>query len=331
MRRGVIAGGNFIVDYVKTIDHYPVEQTLADIRSEYTGSGGAPYNVLRCLTKLQAGLPLEAIGRIGEDEAGRYVMDDCRSLGIGIDQLRLTPGSPTSYTLVMVIEGDGRRTFFHRRGANAILAPGDFDFNATQAAHFHYGYVLLLDRMDEPDAEYGTGAARVIARAKEAGLTTSIDLVSEDSDRFGRIVPPALEYADIAFMNEFEASRLTGLGFETPSPDRVGEARKQLGFRGTLVVHWPEGAAFGSPDGELGWQGGVQIPQEMVASVAGSGDAFAAGYLLGFQRRDPPQECLRLGVCCAAACVMGYTCTDGVLSEQGCRLLGQRYGFRGCP
>jgi hypothetical protein len=43
---------------------------------------------------------------------------------------------------------------------------------------------------DQPDAKFGTKAARLLAEAQEAGLKTSVDAVSEDSDRFAKIVTP---------------------------------------------------------------------------------------------------------------------------------------------
>lgn len=329
-----MGGGNFIVDYVKTIDVYPSEQMLANIRQEYSGSGGAPYNVLRALAKLGADFPLHAIGRIGGDETGSYILEDCRTLGIGTTLLRKAPDAPTSYTLVMVVEGTGKRTFFHQRGANALLCPEDFDFTGLEGFHFHYGYLLLLDRLDEPDSEFGTGAARVLAKAKAAGLTTSIDLVSEDSDRFTRIVPSALKYADIVFMNEFEASRASSVDLVESSVfrfDRVADVHAVLGCAGTLVIHWPEGSAACSADGSIVWQGSVRLPQERIASVVGSGDAVAAGFLFGYLGGMSVEECLKLGVCCAASCVTGYTCTDSILPALDCLSLGERHGFRACP
>lgn len=359
MRRGVIGGGNFIVDYVKTVDAYPAEQTLANIKREITGTGGAPYNVLRNLATLGADFPLEAVGRIGDDDAGRFIRDDLQIAGIGTTQLKTTPGVPTSYTLVMVAEGTGRRTFFHQRGANAHLAPEDFeglrgrsigvppmtglasgsdpDIGETPMlppSHLHFGYLLLLDRMDEPDPVDGTRAAGVLRRAKEAGLTVSIDLVSEDSDRFRQIVPPALEHADLAFMNEFEASRLSGVDLVEGGifqADRVGKAHAAIRPNGAMIVHWAEGAAACLPDGTIHWQGSVNMSTEQIASLTGTGDAFAAGYLMAFLRSEPIQDCLRLAVSAAAACITGLGCTDGMMREANCRQLGDQYGFRNCP
>lgn len=331
MPTGVVGAGNFIVDFVKTVDCYPAEQTLANIVGECNGPGGAPYNVLKDLAALGSGLPLAAIGRVGDDEWGHFVVDDCRSSGIDVNQLRTTSGTPTSYTLVMAVEGTGKRTFFHQRGANAKLEAADCDFSGLLGWHLHFGYLLLLDALEAPDGEFGTGAARVLASARRAGLTTSIDLVSEDSDRFASVVGPALPFADIVFLNEFELLRMTGVDILPDGQFSHGQASlagASLDLGGALVVHWQDGAAVVKPGGEVIWRGAVDLPQSEVRSLAGCGDAFAAGFLLGHLRADPLSDCLDLGACCAAACARGLTCTDGVGSEADCLALGSRFGFK---
>ncbi len=55
VRHGLLAGGNFITDYVKIIDAWPQQDELASIRSQSMSSGGGPYNVLKDLAALKAG------------------------------------------------------------------------------------------------------------------------------------------------------------------------------------------------------------------------------------------------------------------------------------
>jgi sugar/nucleoside kinase (ribokinase family) len=69
-RSGILAGGNWIVDRPKIIDVYPAQDTLANILQETSSSGGSPYNVLIDLARLKAPFPLEAVGLVGDDEAG---------------------------------------------------------------------------------------------------------------------------------------------------------------------------------------------------------------------------------------------------------------------
>ena len=46
MRKGLISGGNWIVDHVKIIDTWPSQDALASIKSQSDGTGGSPYNIL---------------------------------------------------------------------------------------------------------------------------------------------------------------------------------------------------------------------------------------------------------------------------------------------
>src|SRR5690606_11320852 len=117
-RSGILAAGNWIVDYTKIIDAWPAQDTLANIVQQTRSNGGSPYNILKNLARLGASFPLSAIGLVGEDEPGQWILDDCRQHGIDTRQLRTTHEAPTSYTDVMTVRSTGRRTFFHHRGSN---------------------------------------------------------------------------------------------------------------------------------------------------------------------------------------------------------------------
>ena len=103
-RNGVLAGGNWIVDRPKIIDVYPAQDTLANILQETSSNGGSPYNLLLDLARLQAPFPLEAVGLVGEDEAGEFIRADCRAHGIDTRQLHACKDAPTSYTDVMTVQ-----------------------------------------------------------------------------------------------------------------------------------------------------------------------------------------------------------------------------------
>nr|MCU0395234.1 hypothetical protein [Chitinophagaceae bacterium] len=76
-RRGILAGGNFIVDIVKMIDLWPPQESLANISHQYSSNGGGAYNLLKDLAAMQAGFPLEAAGLVGEDHWGQWIREDC--------------------------------------------------------------------------------------------------------------------------------------------------------------------------------------------------------------------------------------------------------------
>src|SRR2546421_6867745 len=275
---GLLAGGNWIIDQVKLIDVYPQPEQLGNIRGQSQGTGGAPYNVLIDLAKSGAPFPLLGAGLVGRDVLGEQILKDCRQHQIDTRHLEMTSKAQTSYTDVMTEQAHGRRTFFHARGANALWRGDDLDFTRTRSRIFHLGYLLLLDSLDEPDARYGTKAARLLATAQAAGLKTSVDVVSEDSDRFARIVNPALQYVDYCILNEIEAAKTTGFKvrlldgrLDTVALRHAAGALLQQGVRDLVVIHFPEGGFVRTRKGEDIWQSSLKLPEKYIAGTAGAG------------------------------------------------------------
>lgn len=338
MPSGVLAGGNWIVDQVKVIDAWPPQDSLASIVGESSSNGGAPYNVLKNLAKLGAPFPLSAVGLVGDDARGRSILADCGAHRIDTTLLKTTQAAPTSYTDVMTVGSTGRRTFFHQRGANALLDPAHFDFSAVRAKHFHLGYLLLLDRLDAPAADGRPAAADVLRRARAAGLRTSLDCVSENSDRFQGIVMPVLPHVDYFFANDFEAEKLTGLALRRGEVIDAGAvvraARKLLeaGVRSWVIIHFPEAAyALPAAGGNGVWQPSLRVPPADIKGAVGAGDALAAGVIYGLHEERRVADCLRLGVCAAAACLYHPTCSEGVGPADRCLALGEKLGYRPTP
>jgi sugar/nucleoside kinase (ribokinase family) len=332
---GLLAGGNWIIDQVKLIDVYPQPEQLGNIRGQSQGTGGAPYNVLIDLARSGAPFPLLAAGLVGQDVLGEQIRQDCRQHRIDIRHLSATPKAATSYTDVMTEQGHGRRTFFHARGANALWHGADLDFERTRPRIFHLGYLLLLDALDQLDPRYGTKAARLLAAAQAAGIKTSVDVVSEDSDRFAEIVNPALRHVDYCILNEIEAGKTTGFKLRPPdgSLDTVAVrhaagALLQQGVRELVVIHFPEGAFARTRKGEDFWQSSLKLPLEYIGGTAGAGDAFCAGVLMGLHEGWDLQKCLQTGVCIAAASLSDPTCTAGVKSLNSSLALGKKFGYR---
>ncbi len=334
-RRGLIAGGNWIIDQVKLIDVYPQREQLANILSQSQGTGGAPYNVLINLAKLGAEFPLIGAGLVGKDELGQFIQDDCKQHKIDTRHIKATAAAQTSFTDVMTEQSNGKRTFFHARGANAMWSGEDLDFSKTKAQVFHLGYLLLLDELDKPDTKFGTKAARLLASAQEAGLKTSVDVVSEDGDRFARIVTPALKYVDYCILNEIEAGKTAGFKIRQPdgtldtvSLRHAAGALLQQGVRELVVIHFPEGSFARTRKGEDVWQSSLNLPEKYIAGTAGAGDAFCAGVLFGLHEGWDLKRCLEAGVCAAAASLSEPTCTGGMKPLAACLALAKKYKFR---
>jgi sugar/nucleoside kinase (ribokinase family) len=333
-RSGILAGGNWIVDKLKFIDTYPRQDALANIRSEAISNGGSPFNILADLGRMRAPFPLAAAGLIGRDAEGNWIRDECKRHGIDTAQLHAHETARTSYTDVMTVQSTGRRTFFHQRGANAFFDAEHMDFGTSSARIFHLGYLLLLDRLDSPDAEFGTVAARVLHRAKQAGFKTSVDVVSEDGRRFERIVTPSLPHVDYCILNEFEIERTTGVATRPEGEIDLAAIKAastrllDAGVAEWVIVHFPEGASALGRDGAFFLQGSLRVPQSEIVSTVGAGDAFAAGVLYGLHEGLPIGTTLQTGVCVAAACLRGSGASDAIKPLADCLAAAKDSSFR---
>jgi len=338
-RLGVAGAGNWIIDHLYICDRWPAEETLSNILAEDRGTGGAPYNCLLDIARFGPAdggkpIPLEAVGLTGDDADGEYIRNDCAAHHIDTAALRKIDQAPTSYTNVMVVQATGRRTFFHNRGANALFGPEHVPVETIRARLVHLGYLLLLDRMDEPDEKFGTVATRLLARFQEAGIETSIDVVSEDSDRFPRIVKPALRHTDYAILNELEAGRTTGHNLKPagrPDPKAIRASAQDLldlGVRRLVCIHMPEGGYVRTKDGQEVWQPSLQLPEGYIKGAAGAGDAFCAGLLYGIHERWDLARSLRLGVCAAAMSLSRPGCTEACTNLADTLALADAFGYQ---
>lgn len=336
-RRGIAGAGNWIIDHVKIINGFPQEEHLVVIEEEALGTGGAPYNVLVGLATLDPSLPLEAIGVVGDDADGEYILGHLKRLGIGSTAMRKTSQVPTSYTDVMTVRPTGKRTFFHNLGANALLDEQDFDFGKIQARILHLGYLMLLKALDSPapgDSSL-TRAARVLSRAQQAGLSTSLDIVTDLSPRIHQVVRPALPFTDHLITNELEAAAVAGIEVRDKKGKLLPEVLPQiaqrlfdLGVRRDVVIHAPELGYWRRSDGTEVLVRSLKVPQTWIKGTAGAGDAFCTGVLYGLHEGWGPEECLKLAAANAAQSLSDPTTTGGLRPLKETLELVERFGFR---
>jgi sugar/nucleoside kinase (ribokinase family) len=315
---GIAFAGSLIVDHLKTVHTWPAEGALAKVLTQSYALGGLVNNCAVDLAKLDPTIPVKALGLIGDDDRGGLILD-AFARHPSIDTDFIVRRGETAFTDVITTP-DGSRTFFTFMGASAELTPSYFDFDRMKADILHIGYILLLDGLDAPDPEYGTALCRVLADARAHGIATSVDVVSEDSDRYSTIVPPALRYADYCIMNEIEAGRTTGITIRSGTAlnenniERCVRALAGMGVRRWTVVHMPEmWAAYDAESGEYHSEPSVKPPDGFIVSCVGAGDAFAVGVLYGAYQGMGLRESLRAASVIATYSLCGKGASDALM------------------
>lgn len=317
MRRGIISAGNWLSDTIKFISHYPAVGNLVTIEKIDQGFGGCAHNVLADLARMQTGIPLYAGGCVGKDALGDEIFATCEKLGINAEGICRVDAA-TSYTDVMADMSNGTRTFFHHRGANAEFGPEHVEKITAEAKIFHLGYLLLLDRMDAKDDEYGVVAARVLDGLQKRGYKTSVDVVSEEGNRFREVILPCLKYMDYFIVNEVEAGACFGRNLRDAEGnillDEVKAAARFLmesGVGEAVAIHFPEGGYGLRKSGEECYEPSFRVEPKDIVSSVGAGDAFCAAMLYALHEELPLSKSLRVANAAARFNLFSATSTDG--------------------
>jgi sugar/nucleoside kinase (ribokinase family) len=329
----ICVAGNMIVDFLCPVSGLPKSGELTSIEEGITkAAGGALCNVIGDLATMDSSLPLIALGRIGADAEGDYLLDTLRRYK-NVDLSMIKREGKTSFTAVMQDSISKERTFFHYRGANARFCEDDIDWEKIDSGLLHIGYVLLLDALDSEDSQYGTKMARLLCHARERGIKTSLDVVSESGDRFRRLVSPALKYTDYCVINEIEAGHITGIPLRdetgkliTSHIPRALEEIRKLGVCEWAVIHSPEGGFGLDSRGGFAELPAINLPPGYIKGKVGAGDAFCAGVIYTASQGGSLFEGLELGNAAAAASLSMPGSTGGMLPVHELQKFKARFG-----
>lgn len=239
-------------------------------------AGGAGANTAAWLAHLGAEVTL--VARVGADAAAAQARAELSARGV-VCAFTEDPSANTGCVIVLV-DADGQRSMLPDRGANARLTESDVP-DLTGANHLHLpGYVLL-------DASSRPAGLHALAKARAAGLTTSVDpqaaALIDDPAAFLRWV----EGVDLLLPN---ADELSVLGTPTDLLRTV---------RAVAVTAGSAGARWVDATGEVSVPA---LPAECV-DTTGAGDAFNAGVLVAWLAGAPPEAALRAGVAAGAEAV----------------------------
>lgn len=302
MKQGITVAGNIIVDQLYAIHKYPAEGELSQIEQMVTRStGGALCNVIMDLAKMMPGLPLQAIGKIGHDTNGKYVMDALHQYD-QIDTDAISYQDTTGYTLVMNNQNSKERTFFSYMGSNKFLNEIDLRPSIVHARIFHIGYISLLKTLDQLDENDETVLSRVLKRIQEAGIKTSIDVISDSAQAYKFLVRSALKHTNYCIINELEAQGVTGIELR----DKKGQLHlenyatalrdlKSAGVKDWVVIHCPE-VSFGIDENNHIVKVNVDLlSKSQIVDNVGAGDAFCAGVLLSAYCEKKLETAIEIG------------------------------------
>jgi sugar/nucleoside kinase (ribokinase family) len=263
-------------------------------------SGGCAANTGVALAKL--GVDTALIGKVGSDGFGDFLVSCFERVGIDAGGVARDPGAATAATMVLV-HGDGERSFLHYLGANATFTLEDVDFARVRRSKIlHVAGAFVMPMLD------GAPTAELLRRAKAEGILTALDTVWDARGRWMETLAPCLPYVDYLLPNIEEARMLAG-GREEPKD--VAQCLLDAGAKVVVLKLGERGSYIRAADGTE-----LSVPALSVLAIdaLGAGDAYVAGFLAGLARDWDLDRCARFANAVGACCVTALGATTGVKS-----------------
>jgi ribokinase len=284
----VLVVGSINEDVVLEVPRFPQPgETLPSTRV-MRNPGGKGAN--QAVAAARAGVEVQMIGRVGDDPAGRRMLDALRSDGVGTELIETISETATG-TAYITVTPDGENTIVIDAGANGCLASED----VTAQLEAFAGASVMLAQLEVP-VEAVTAAVKA---ARDAGLRPAVTLSPAQ-----RVPPELLEGLDPLLVNEHEAAFVLGEespdGDRTREPEQTAERLLRLGPRSVVITLGADGAVFADV------QGVARVPAhevEKVLDTTGAGDAFAGALAAALARGENLGHAVRAGVRAGAEAV----------------------------
>jgi sugar/nucleoside kinase (ribokinase family) len=238
-------------------------------------TGGSAANATFNAARL--GLRTAFVGKVGNDALAKTYVD--RFAEIGVDVSRFKRGSVANARCLAMVTPDAQRTMRTNLGAAMTLSPGEItadDFRGARHAHIE-GYLVFNQAL----------ADAVLSAARSAGCTISLDLSSFEVVNASRdwMFKQFGHGIDIVFANEDEIRALFPGG-----GDDYEVLAKKLASHGVIaaVKLGRDGSWVATGDG-IHRNHPIHLADAI--DTNGAGDAWAAGFLYGYLRDRPLEEC----------------------------------------
>jgi sugar/nucleoside kinase (ribokinase family) len=260
------------------------KEVLADDVSLTLGSASAI-----CAAGLaKLGAAVSFAGKVGRDAWGDLTLRWLGDLGIDLQYVMRDSSIKTGITVSITSATD--RALITYLGSIAELRADDIRdewFHGFRHLHVSSFY---LQRGLRP------GLKSLLARARRAGLTTSIDPGFDPSGRWDRDLVDTLQEVDIFFPNEVELEAVGGSADPETALRALDNGRTctiaKLGARGCMLLA-----------GDMA----VHVPAFPVEPVdtTGAGDSFNAGFLYAWLSGRGVMESVRFAAACGALSTQG--------------------------
>jgi len=215
---------------------------------------------------------------IGSDPFGEICLKRLGESGVDLSRVRRLPDKTTGLTVILPQRK--QRFILTYPGTMYEMTNRELEMSyVLNAKHLHVSSYFLQKGMRPHLIE-------IFRKAKESGLSTSLDTNDDPEDRWSLDIQLLLKYVDILLPNEREACKLAQVN--------DWEKAAQLLARRVPILVIKRGA-----QGASAWKGQEKYsafaPVVDMADPVGAGDSFDAGFVHQYIRGAKLEDCLKFG------------------------------------
>lgn len=247
--------------------------------------GGKGAN--QAVAAAQQDVPVEMVGRVGNDAFGQTLCAGLKAYGVGCDRL-LVDANATSGVALIEVDVAGENHIVVVPGANGKVAADDLQAlrSALKTAR------ILLIQLEIPLET----AIAAIHMADEMGVSVILDPAPAKS--LPRDVYPCV---DVLTPNQTEAEQLTGLSITSvETAIAAGRMFQEWGVTTVLITMGHQGVVMVTETHVRHWP----VFSVQVTSTVAAGDAFNGGLAAALYQEHPLEDAVVRGMATAALSVM---------------------------
>lgn len=293
----VLVVGELNADLILRGDVIPTFGQVEKLVDDATLTIGSSSAICACgLARL--GLRVAFVGKVGDDEFGRFMVRELAARGIETGNIVVDPALKTGLTVILARAEGADRALLTYPGSIAALRYSEMEGSLLpRARHLHLSSYFLLDAL-RPDVP------RLFEAARADGLTVSIDTNYDPRETWE--AGEALRRADLFLPNEAELCAITRqMNVEAAVRSlAIPTIAVKLGGRGALARQGADTAV-------------APIVPVTVVDTTGAGDSFDAGFIYGYLSQWPLARSLRLAAICGSLSTraVGGTTAQATLAE----------------
>jgi len=234
------------------------------------------------------GLKVGFVGKVGNDDLGDFILDSLRKNNVDTSQIIRDNTAKTGICVSLSFPENYAMTSYAGVRESLTLSDVNLDY-ISNSRHLHMSSYYLQTGMQE-------GCEELFRKAKDMGLTTSLDPDSDPSGKWDETIFEVLKYLDIFLPNETEARFISKCATTESALDLLNGITKivviKAGQKGVWVKNRKQKIHADAFTVD-------------VIDTTGAGDSFNSGFIYKFYEGSPIEDCILWGNACAAISTTG--------------------------